>query len=174
MPVLTQTLVGAILDVEFACLDDDGARLERKKNYEVVLTGADDDAKMAQARADVDGLLADIALVSGADISGHGIRFIYDSADAVTAEEQLYKELLLTLVPGTLGERDIAHAIPAPLTAILANGKTWNQTANGLLYLDNFESAGAFRLSNGSFITGGTSQVRRSRSRTVSSGKNYG
>lgn len=174
MPLLTQTLVGAELQVELACLDDDGARLERRKTFYMVLTGADDAAKATQALSDADDFLADLANVSGADISGHSLRFIWDTGDAVTAVEQVYKELVLTLVPGTLGANDLNHTIFAPLTAILANGKTWNQTANGLAYLDNFEQAGFMRLGNGSYITGGTSQVRNSRSRTVSSGKKYG
>lgn len=174
MALLTQTLVKFTLRVVFAAPDANGAIVERSKNYEVEAHGADDAAKWDNAIIDVDAFLDDLANMTDADIVAHSVSGVYDTSSALTGTAvNLYKELLLTLIPDGVGKNDIPHSIPAPATAILANGTAVNPTANVLAYLDNFQSDAYMRVSDGEKITSGATQIRASRVKTVSSGKRY-
>lgn len=178
MALLTQTLVRFELQVEFAGLDTNNKVVERNKTFEIEAHGADDATKFANALTDVTGFLTDLAAMVECDISGHALRAVYDTSDALTAaQSNPYKEVIITLIPDTLGERDMTLRIPAPADSILANGETLiNDDTAVLAFLDNFEPAttGYFRLSQGSSITAGAGQVRTSRVKSASSGKKYG
>jgi len=155
--------------VTLAAIDSDGKYIDRDKVFEIdpAIT------VYADAVTAVAALLPDLAAISKCDIVAYTLRVVHQGdAGDVTAVGNPYKEGQLVLNPDGGGD-GISHTIYAPITAAIS-GTTLIETNVTLgAYLDNFEPAGSFMLSDGESISA-ANQIRSSRIRSVSSGKVFG
>lgn len=174
MPILTMAQVPAFdLQVTFAAIDPEGVLITRTKTYEVRGEGADAAARWADAQANRDAFLADLALATGADIIGHRLTERYGTADSVTSTVNLYREMLITFHLASLEPKKAPHAVPAP-SANFANGETLNLGhADVSNYVANLITTdGTIFISDGETVKD-TNGIASSRVRQVRSGVSY-
>lgn len=174
MPVLTLAQIAVFdLTVEFAAIDPEGILVTRTKNYELRGEGADAAARLADAQANRDALIADLANATAGDIIGHRLSERYGTQDAVTSTANLYREMLITFNLNTLEPKKASHAVPAP-SANFANGESLNlghvDVSN---YVANFVvTGGTAYVSDGEMVKDANG-IAASRVRQVRSGKSY-
>lgn len=164
-------LVGATarfeVDITVAAIDSNGVQYERTKSFQLDPSVTDDgDVVLAVAA-----LLPALDAINEADITKYVIRKIFDaSTGAVTAVGNLRKEALLSLrIAGSVKKED--HTIYAPYDSMIS-GKSVVITAPVQTYLDLFETAADFTISDGEHIsTDEATRVAASRTRFVRGGK---
>jgi len=157
------------LVVTLAAIDSDGKYIDRDKIFEL-----DEGVTVyADAVTAAAALMTDLIAISKCDIVAYTVRVVHrgDAGD-VTAVGNPYKEGQLTLNPDGGGD-GISHTIYAPITAAISGTTLIENNAALLAYLDNFEPAGDFRMSDGEAISA-ANQIRSSRIRSVSSGQMFG
>lgn len=157
------------LIVTLAAVDSDGKYIDRDKVFEL-----DEGVTVyADAVTSAAALMADLVAISKCDIVTYRVSAVHrgDSGD-VTAVGNPYKEGALTLNPDGGGD-GISHTIYAPITAAISGTTLIETNAALLAYLDNFETTGDFRLSDGEAIST-ANQIRSTRIRSVNSGKVFG
>ena len=152
------------LEVTFQALDEESVIITRKKTYE--MAGAD----FAEAQANRDLFLADLALATGAQIMGHRLTERYGDSAAVTSTFNLYREMVITFILAGAEAKKAAHTVPAP-SLNFAAGKSLNLGhADVTAYINNFLSTGGIvSISDGEFVKD-ANNVAASRIRQVKSG----
>lgn len=167
-------LDGFEMTVTLVANDDDGARVERQKTYEIAAVGADEATQLSNAQTEAAELATALAAITGAAISGYSLRSIFVEDALAIGTDNLFKEAVITVdVVGN--RRDATIYIPAPdnLALLQPDGKSVDPTSVDLLaFLGRFNAPNLARISDGEQIT--TNQpVVRSRVRSVASGVNY-
>lgn len=123
-------------------------------------------ANYTDASTAVTAFLADLAVVSDAAIIETRLSEIKIDT-AASSSANVFVQAAMTLNLNTAGKR-AAHNIPAPDASIVSGKYVVSDAANLLAYLDNFETGGAMRISDGEAIAS-TNQVVKGRVRTVNS-----
>lgn len=146
-----------------ACLDNNGKLQQRMKEIEI----ADTITLYADALAAV---VADATALDGineADIIEYGVRVKFPSNGTLpTVVGNVYKEAVLTLVPASGGDK-ITHTVYSPDDTLAPSGGGVNTGYAALgTYLDQFETAGDLRVSDGEAIAA-ASQIAKARIRYV-------
>lgn len=162
--------VDEIFEVTFtlASVDANNKVSTRQKVYEL----ADTVTTHVAAVTASDALATALQAITGADILHRTIATKQRGAmSGVTATFDVYKEAVLTLSPAD-GSELIPHTVPAPNNAIVSGKNVIESAAVLATYLDSFEAAGSFRLSDGEAIAG-ANQIASSRTRKVKSGTSY-
>jgi hypothetical protein len=162
--------VDEIFEVTFtlAGLDDNGKLDTRNKVYELASSVTTHVAAVTAA----DAIATALQAITGADILHRTISTKQRGvAGGVTSTFDVYKEAVLSLNPAD-GSELITHTIPAPNNAIVSGKNVTENAAVLLTYLDNFEAASSFRLSDGEAIAA-ANQIASSRTRRVKSGTSY-
>lgn len=174
MPILTMAQIPSFrLVVTFAALDPEGVLITRQKEYEVRGEGIDAAARLADAQANRDALLADLAVATAGDIIDHQLTERYGTQDAVTSTANLYREMLITFALDTLEPKKAPHSVPAP-SANFANGQALNLGhADVSNYVANFITTdGTVYISDGETVKDANG-IAASRVRQVRSGQSY-
>jgi hypothetical protein len=162
--------VDEIFTVTFtlANVDANGKLSKRQKTYEL----ADTVTTFVAAATAADAMATALQAITGADILHRSINTVQRGlASGVTSLFDVYKEAVLSLNPLD-GSELITHTIPAPNNAIVSGKNVTESAAVLLAYLDQFETGGSFRLSDGEAIVA-ANQFASSRTRKVSSGVSY-
>lgn len=171
MAVLAGVTYQFSMSVLVAALDHNSTVVTRVKEYEFNPTTVTD-FDLATAAAEAHVVLLDA--VNDADILDWWITSRrYGAIGSVASTGNPYKEAVLTLNPLTPGNSKISHTIFAPDDTMISGKNVVESDAGLLAYLDQFEDGGDFLLSDGETIAA-TNQIAASRTRSVSSGKNYG
>lgn len=146
-----------------ACLDTNGKLTSRMKEFEIV----DTITVYADALAAVVAVAADLDGVNEADIIEYGVRAKFPSNGTLpTVVGNVYKEAILSLFAAD-GSEKISHTIYSPDDTLAPSGGGVNTGyANLGAYLDNFETAGDLRVSDGEAIAA-TPQIAAARVRWV-------
>jgi hypothetical protein len=159
------------LSVLIAALDHNGVVVDRVKNFEFNPTTVTDHIEATTAAA---AMVILLDAVNDADILDWWITARrYGDVGSVASTGNPYKEAALTLNPLTPGNSKISHTIFAPDDTMISGKNVVESDAGLLAYLDVFEDGGDFLLSDGEQIQA-SNQIAASRTRSVSSGKNYG
>lgn len=158
--------------VTFSAKDTNGAQTWRTKSFELISTGADDDAKRNNAAAEAASLVVDIAQFSEAQIVAYSMRDIWEDSTEVTAVASVYKEALMTVALNDNGTKKGTLTIPAPADVVINSGQVIVTAQATVDLLDHFMAAEGTRLSDGETVRD-VSPIVTSRVRSVSSGKNY-
>lgn len=151
-----------------ANVDANGKLQTRTKIYEL----ADTVTTHVAAATAADAMATALQAITGADILHRNIGTAQRGlSSGVTSLFDVYKEAVLTLQPAD-GSELITHTVPAPNNAIVAGKNVIESAAVLLTYLDQFEAAGSFRVSDGEAIAA-ANQIASSRTRKVASGTSY-
>ena len=150
--------------VVIAAVDTNGVLKERTKPFELSAAVTTD----AEARAAMLALLPLLDAVNEGDIIGWGFRVVFGhDGTPVTVVGNLQREAVLTLRPATPGDK-LTHNIYSPDDTIVAGKNVNENDADLTAYLNLFETAGNFTISDGEHIAS-TNQIAASRLRTVAS-----
>jgi len=169
MPLMTQTVQGYELIVNFAGFDTNGKLVSRDKTYEMV------GATQAAVDTAVNAFLTDLGAVTEAQIIGHRVTRVSATVDVIpTTQVTLRKELVLSLQSGVSVLKKLFHTLYAPADAILTGGTTVDPAnAAVVAWLANYVAAGNVRISDGEFLSDAANPIMASRVRNVASGKTY-
>jgi hypothetical protein len=155
------------LSVTFAVLDEESVIVTRSKSYEI--QGAD----FAEAQTNRDAFLTDLALATGAQITGHRLTERYGDNAAITSTFNLYREMLITFILDGAEGKKAAHAVPAPSLNFVAGQNLNLGHADVTAYINNFlATGGVVAISDGEFVKD-ANNVAASRIRQVRSGVSY-